>query len=331
MIGSTSMKAEFQRPSGSKVLGAFPAILSCGLLAASLLAASGCARKTAPGPAARAFDSPQQAAEALIAAAETFDQETLGAIFGPDGRDLFLTGEEVLDRQRAAAFAALARQKYSISVDPKTPEIATLIAGAEDWPLPVRIVKEHGKWSFDVASGRQEILYRRIGEDELNAIRICRGFVEAQHAYALEKHDGSEVNQYAQRIISTPGKQDGLAWRNADGTWGGPVGEGVARMIDQGYTSRSEPFHGYFFRVLKGQGPAAPLGELDFVIEGVMIGGFALVAAPAEYKVTGVMTFIVSHDGIVYQKDLGPGTLGLFEKMERYNPDETWTRTDDEQ
>lgn len=325
------MKAEFPHTSGSKVRGAFPAMVSCGLLAVSLLAASGCARKTAPGPAAKTFDSPQQAAEALIAAAETFDEAALGAIFGPDGRDLFLTGEAALDRQRAAAFAALARQKYSVSVDPKSPAIAILIAGEEDWPLPVRIVKKHGKWLFDAASGRQEILYRRIGENELNAIRVCRGYVEAQHAYALEKHDGSEVNQYAQRIISTPGKQDGLAWRNADGTWGGPVGESVARMIDQGYSRRTEPFHGYFFRVLKGQGPAAPLGEMDFMIHGVMIGGFALVAAPAEYQATGVMTFIVSHDGIVYQKDLGPDTLSLFEKMERYDPDGTWTRTDDEQ
>jgi hypothetical protein len=144
------------------------------------------------------------------------------------------------------------------------------------------------------------------------------------------KSDASGVNQYAQRIISTPGKQDGLAWRNPDGTWDGPVGEGIARIIEQGYTSRSEPFHGYFLKVLKGQGPAAPLGQLDFVIQGVMIGGFALAAAPAEYKVTGVMTFIVSHDGIVYQKDLGPGTLDAFKKMELYNPDKSWRPTDDQ-
>jgi hypothetical protein len=186
-------------------------------------------------------------------------------------------------------------------------------------------VADGGQWRFDAAAGRDEILRRRVGNNELDAIQICRGYVEAQKAYALVKHDGALVNQYAQRIISTPGKQDGLAWRTADGTWAGPVSEGIAQAIADGYTSRAQPFHGYYFKVLKGQGPAAPLGELDFVVQGAMIGGFALVAAPADYGVTGVMTFIVSHDGIVYQKDLGDRTLEAFQAMERYNPDSTWT------
>jgi hypothetical protein len=153
---------------------------------------------------------------------------------------------------------------------------------------------------------------------------VCRGYVEAQRAYALVKHDGARVNQYAQRVISTPGKQDGLAWRAADGTWRGPVGEGIARVIADGYTDRTQPFHGYYFKILKGQGPAAPFGEMDFMVKGAMIGGFALVAAPAQYLVTGVQTFIVSHNGIVYQKDLGERTLEQFRTMERYNPDSTW-------
>ena len=139
-----------------------------------------------------------------------------------------------------------------------------------------------------------------------------------------------EVNQYAQRIVSTPGKQDGLAWQNPDGTWGGPIGENIARAIEQGYTSSSEPYHGYFFKILKGQGPAAPLGEIDYVVKGVMIGGFALVAAPAEYNVTGVRTFIVSNDGVVYEKDLGPTTLEQFKKMQRFDPDKTWTVVPDQ-
>jgi hypothetical protein len=138
------------------------------------------------------------------------------------------------------------------------------------------------------------------------------------------------VNQYAQRIISTPGKQDGVAWQNPDGTWGGPVGEKIARAIEQGYTSGAEPYHGYLFKILKGQGPDAPLGEMDFVVEGVMIGGFALVAAPAEYGVTGVKTFIVNDDGVVYEKDFGPETLEEFQKMERFNPDKSWTPTPEE-
>jgi len=197
--------------------------------------------------------------------------------------------------------------------------------GNEDWPFPVPIVKVADKWHFDAKAGRQELLYRRIGSNELDAIEICHGYVEAQYEYAYQKREGYNVNQYAQRIISTPGKQDGLAWQNADGSWGGPVGEEIARAIEQGYSANPQPYHGYFFKVLKGQGPAAPFGEMDYVVEGVMIGGFALVAAPAEYGETGVKSFMVSQDGVVYQKDLGPSTLDEFIKMERFNPDEPWT------
>ena len=173
---------------------------------------------------------------------------------------------------------------------------------------------------FDSKAGRQELLFRRIGANELDAIRICRGYVEAQKEYAMQPRKLYEANQYAQRIVSTSGKQDGLAWQNPDGTWSGPIGENIARAIEQGYSSSAEPYHGYFFKILKGQGPAAPLGEMDFVVEGIMIGGFALVAAPAEYGVTGIRTFIVSQGGEVYEKDLGRTTLGEFNKMERFNP-----------
>ena len=202
---------------------------------------------------------------------------------------------------------------------------AFLLVGKEDWPFPVPLVKRGPKWFFDSKAGLQELIYRRIGANELDAIEICHGYVEAQQAYALQPREGYDVNQYAQRIVSTPGKQDGLAWQNADGAWGGPIGENIARAIQQGYTSNAEPYHGYFFKILKGQGPAAPLGQLDFVIKGVMIGGFALVATPAEYDVTGVRTFIVSQDGVVYENDLGPRTLDEFKKMERFNPDKTWS------
>jgi hypothetical protein len=145
----------------------------------------------------------------------------------------------------------------------------------------------------------------------------------------MKRTDGS-VNQYAQRIISTPGKQDGLAWQNPDGSWGGPIGEEIARIIQQGYDSKATPYHGYFFKILKGQGPSAPMGKMDYVIKGAMIGGFALVAAPAEYRVTGVKTFIVSNDGVVYEKDLGPGSLEQFKKMELFDPDKTWTPVEDD-
>ena len=206
-----------------------------------------------------------------------------------------------------------------------------LIVGNDNFPLPIPIVKQKGKWFFDTKVGREEILNRRVGENELNAIEICRGFVEAQHEYAEEKHDGSKVNQYAQHILSTPGKHDGLAWKNQDGTWEGPVGEEIAKALEEGYSAqRGQPYHGYYFKVLKGQGPAAPMGEMDFAVGGAMIGGFALAAAPAEYRVTGVQTFIVGPDGVVYQKDLGPDTLKTFQSMDRYNPDKTWKETDDD-
>lgn len=277
----------------------------------------------------RTFATPKDAAEAFIKAAESYDLPALNAILGPDGEDLVSSGDAVQDKTRAAAFATQAREKTDVTVDPKNPMQATLSVGDEDWPLPIPIVQRAGKWHFDTKAGREEILFRRIGAHELDAIQICRGYVEAQRQYALEKHDGAEVNQYAQRIISTPGKQDGLAWRNADGSLGGPIAESVAKALEQGYSNRSQPYHGYFFKILKGQGPAAPLGQMDFVVEGAMIGGFALAAAPANYRVTGVKTFIVSYEGTVYQKDLGANTLRIFQDMTLYNPDKTWTRTDD--
>ncbi len=245
-------------------------------------------------------------------------------ILGSDGLDLVVTADSVQDRNTsAAAFAAQARQQTRVVRDPKK-KTATLIVGPEDWPLPIPIVQMSGQWRFDTKAGRQEILYRRIGRNELDAIEVCRGYVEAQREYAYYKHDGATMNQYAQRIISTPGKQDGLAWRDADGTWQGPVGEGIAQAIAEGYTVGTSPTTGTTSRCLKGQGPAAPMGQMDFVVKGAMIGGFALVAAPAEYAVTGVKTFIVSHDGVVYQKDLGTQTLERFKTMARYNPDATW-------
>jgi hypothetical protein len=285
----------------------------------------------APTAGARGFATPQQAADVLIEAAEKFDVAALVQIFGPGGEGIVFSGEFAQDRQHAANFVAEAREKKSVSVDPKSGNRAFLLVGNEDWPFPVPIVKRGTLWSFDATAGRQELLYRRIGADELDAIAICHGYVEAQHDYALQKREGYDVNQYAQRIISTPGTQDGLAWQNSDGTWGGPIGDKIARAIEQGYTSRSEPYHGYFFKILKGQGSAAPLGEMDFVVKGVMIGGFALVAAPAEYGVTGVRTFIVSQDGVVYDKDFGPKTLDEFKKMERFNPNSSWTAVPEEE
>jgi len=283
-----------------------------------------------PSPGQRTFNTPQQAGDALIKAASNYDGSALREIFGPDGKDFVSSADPVRDKNQSEAFAAKAQERNAVVVDPENKDEATLSIGEEDWPFPVPIVKAGGKWFFDSKEGREEILFRRIGANELDAIQICLGFVEAQKEYASEIHDDSGVHQYAQRIVSTPGKRDGLVWKNDDGTLGGPIAEGIARAIEEGYSSTSSGYHGYYFKVLKGQGPAAPLGQLDYVIEGAMIGGFALAATPVEYRGTGVESFVVSYDGIVYQKDLGPDSLAIFKNMERYNPDDTWRPTDDQ-
>jgi hypothetical protein len=297
------------------------AALAC-LLVLPASAATRRASTAAGGP--RMFATPQEAARALIAAAAKNDIPTIQAIYGPQGRDLIESKEPARERERTAKFTALAQQKRRVVIDPRRRNRAILKVGNDNWPLPVPIVKRRGKWFFDAAAGRREILYRRIGENELDAISLCRGYVDAQYDYAYRKRAGFGVNQYAQRIIATPGKQDGLAWRNADGTWDGPVGENIARIIQQGYSKRTEPYHGYYFKVLKGQGPAAPMGRMNYVVKGIMIGGFALVASPAQYRVTGVKSFIVSNDGVVYQKDLGAKTLQAFQNMQLFNPDRSW-------
>jgi Protein of unknown function (DUF2950) len=311
----------------------FACILSAALAIA--LGAAWAAEPAAPAvpaasvkPAAvgqQTFQSAEKAGDALVDAAERFDVTSLIRIVGPQGEDLVLTGEYAQDRERAQEFAAQARMKKQIAQDPKSDARAYLLIGEEDWPFALPIVKRDGRWSFDAAAGRKELLYRRIGSNELDAIEICENYVEAQFDYAYRKHQGYTAPQYAQRVISSPGKQDGLAWQNPDGSWGGPIGEEIAHAIEQGYNLKADPYHGYFFKVLKAQGPAAPLGAMDFVVEGIMIGGFALVAAPAEYGETGLKTFMVSHTGVVYEKDLGPDSLAEFQKMERFNPDKSWT------
>jgi len=308
-------------------------IFAFGLLGLSLQGAS--EKKSYPvadsnSKKQKEFNSAKEAADTLIRAAEVFDVVALKEILGPDAANLISSADPVADKKRASDFAAKAKERTSLNVDPKNSKRTILSVGNDDFPLAIPIVQNKGKWIFDTKAGRDEILMRRIGANELDAIEICRGFVEAQHQYAQEKHDDSQVNQYAQKIISTSGKHDGLAWQNADGTWAGPIGENVAKAIAEGYSDKTQPYHGYFFKVLKRQGPAAPLGQMDFVVKGLMIGGFALAAAPAQYRVTGVKTFIVGSTGIVYQKDLGPDTLKKFVDLDRFNPDKTWKATNDE-
>ena len=321
------------RFSGQSTLRLLLLLVLVGLAAPSALAQSS-PDKTSSAPAktpAQSFDTPQQAVDALLQAVNDYDIPALTKIFGSDGKQFVSSADPVRDKNFGLEFAAQAKEKSSVSIDPANKARATVLVGDENWPFPVPLVQKNGKWSFDSKQGAIEIRNRRIGANELDAIQVCRGYVEAQEEYASELHDDSRVNQYAQKIFSTPGKHDGLYWQNADGTSGGPVSEPVAQAIQEGYSAGSgSGYHGYYFKILKGQGPAAPLGKLDYVIEGAMIGGFALVAVPVEYRVTGVKTFMVSYDGVVYEKDLGPNSLEIVKKMELYNPDKTWQATDDQ-
>ena len=278
----------------------------------------------------KGFASAEEAAKALIDAAEKFDPAAIKEILGPDSMDIIDTGEPYRDRELVREFGVLGRTKQNISYDPRTRARAFLAVGDDDWPFPLPIVKRGTKWYFDTAAGRQELLHRRIGSNEYDAMNICDKFVEAQFEYAKTKHDGARVNQYAQRIISSPGKQDGLAWQNADGSWGGHISDEMAKLLANIYTGEQAPFHGYYFKILKGQGAAAPGGAMDYVANGAMIGGFALIAYPSIYQVTGVKSFIVSHHGVIYEKDLGPQTALTVRSMELFDPDRTWRLIDEQ-
>jgi hypothetical protein len=287
-------------------------------------------QKVGPG-GPKTFASANDAATALVAAAANFDEAALKEILGPNSGDILYSGEPVRDKETAMAFGKMGLEKITLTPAPKNKRLMVFTVGNDNWPSPIPIVQKAGGWVFDIDAGRQELLYRRVGRNELEAIQICRGFVEAEHEYALAKHDGAPVNQYAQRIISSPGRQDGLAWRNAQGEPEGPIGEEVASAIARGYTDPTSPYKGYFFKILKSQGPSAPLGALDFVVKGYMIGGFALIAYPAQYRITGVKSFIVSHDGVVYEKDLGPKTADIARDIEVFDPDRTWVPVFDDQ
>jgi len=283
----------------------------------------------APASNQKTFSSPQEAANALINAAEKWDVQTLDQIFGPEAKDIIHSADPAADREIAQQFAEQGRKNLDISIDPTTKRRAVISVGETEWPFPVPLVKTGTTWSFDSKAGVNEIGIRRIGRNELDTIELLRGFVAAQDEYAETRHAGQQVNQYAQKVISTPGTQDGLAWKNPDGSWGGPSGENVARAIAKGYAT-GQPYHGYYFKLLKGQGPDAPLGQMDYVVNGAMIGGFAILAFPAQYRNTGVMSFMVSNDGVVYQKDLGPNTTDVAKSIDRFNPDKTWTPVEEQ-
>ncbi|MGA2116747.1 MAG: DUF2950 domain-containing protein [Bryobacteraceae bacterium] len=270
------------------------------------------------------FATPQEAVQATIDAAERNDTAALLRIFGPAGKDIVESGDAAQDKDSRAEFARSAHEKLQLDEDPLTPDRATFTVGEQEWPFPVPLIRRDGRWLLGSASGKLEILARRIGRNELNAMEVCRGYVEAQMDYASESRDGDGVLKYAQRIAGTPGKQDGLYLDGAPETLVSRAFAEAAAANQSAGGKKPEPFHGYYYRVLKSQGPDAAGGAFDYVVSGKMIGGFALVAWPAEYGVSGVKTLLINHDGVVYEKDLGAGTAIEARQMTRFNPDKSW-------
>ena len=272
---------------------------------------------------AQTFATPQEAAQALVNATSRNDTAALLKIFGPAGKDIAESGDAAEDKAGREHFAELAHAKMQVTPLPGNPNQATVVVGAEDWPLPVPLVHKNGRWYFDSARGRVEVLARRVGRNEMTAIEVCRGYVEAQMSYATHDRDGDGILQYAQKIVSTPGKKDGLYWEGeSDPLVPKGFADAAAALLAEG--KKPLPYHGYYFRVLKSQGPDAPGGALNYVVKDKMIGGFALIAYPSDYAVSGIKTFLVSHRGVVYEKDLGASTGTLARQTTRFNPDKTW-------
>jgi hypothetical protein len=284
---------------------------------------------TSVAMAQQTFKTPEEAATALVNAAKSGDSKSIVTVLGPDGEDIVSSGDEVADAATRAKFNAAYDAKHTIATEGDSK--AVMVVGPDDFPLPIPLVRKDGLWRFDTAAGREEILFRRIGENELDAIQSALAYVDAQDEYAENDRTGAGVNTYAQRIISQPGKKDGLYWPTSQGEEASPLGELIAEATKQGYRvgGGRTPFHGYYFKILTKQGAAAAGGELEYIVNGKMIGGFALVAYPAEYRNSGVMTFIVNHAGTVFQKDLGPNTAQVAERMTAFNPDKTWRAVTD--
>ena len=281
-------------------------------------------------PSQRLFSSPQEAVKALHEAVSAKDNTALDRIFGPSGKDL-RSGDEVQEAIEFAEFAKYLAEKSDIMKENDSKVI--LHIGNENWPFPVPIVKYNDKWFFDTEEGKEEILNRRIGEDELTAILVCRAYVKAQREYVLKDWDGDGIFAYAQKLRSDHGKRNGLFWRSALGQEMSPLGELVARAWHEGYKKNRKafkedepsPFHGYYFKILTAQGKNVPGGGYNYIANGNMVGGFAMVAFPSNWGKSGVMTFVVNQQGKVYEKNFGQDTAKIAQKMKLYNPDKTWT------
>ena len=276
----------------------------------------------------RTFASPEEAVKAFVEALKSNDVKALEAILGPGSRDLLSSGDPVADEAERERFLSRYGEKNRLEV---TEAKANLNIGNDDWPFAVPLVKKEGLWYFDTKEGREEILARRIGQNELSAIQFCLAYVDAQREYALKDRDADGLLEYAQKFGSDKGKKNGLYWEVKQGEEQSPLGPLAAVAQKQGYTTKREkpqPYLGYYYRILTGQGKNAPGGAYDYLVKGNMIGGFALVAYPAKYGSSGVMTFIVNHDGVVYQKDLGRNTEKTAQAMKLFNPDGTWKKVE---
>ena len=277
----------------------------------------------------KTFASPEEAVKALVDAATAGNQEELMAIFGPAGREVLSSGDAVDDKAIREQFLKAYEVKHALIREGDAK--AVLQIGTEDWPFPIPLVKKNQQWVFDTKKGKEEMNYRRIGRNELSTIQACLAYVDAQREYAAKDRDGDGLFEYAQKFWSTPGKKDGLYWEAKPGEEESPLGDFAARATGEGYKKTSNkpvPYHGYFFRILKAQGRNAPGGAYDYIVNGRMIGGFGMIAHPANYGVSGVMTFVVNHDGIVYEKNLGKDTTKIARAMKLFNPDKTWKKVE---
>jgi hypothetical protein len=276
----------------------------------------------------KSFDSPEAAVEALVKALRDNSEKELLAIFGPGSESLISSGDKVDDRERREEFVQLYGEKNRLEAAEDKKFIVRV--GSKDWPFPIPIVKTGETWRFDTKQGKEEIINRRVGENELEAIQTCLAIVDAQREYAAMDRDDNGLLEYAQKFVSTKGKRDGLYWEVKPGEKPSPLGPLAAKAQSEGYSKREKPapYNGYFYRILKAQGQSAHGGAYSYLVKGKMIGGFAIVAYPATYAVSGVKTFIVNHDGVVYQKDLGSRTASLAKSMKTFNPDKTWEKVD---
>jgi Protein of unknown function (DUF2950) len=295
------------------------------LACAALVTLVSCSR-TAPSPSYRTFATPEDAVRALIEAAKAKNLDEVIAIFGPEGKALIDSSDPATARRNREVFTVAVAERWHLEDLGNGGKV--LVIGNEEWPFPVPLVKDGSGWRFDTAAGKEEVLARRIGRNELAAVRICRTYVAAQRIYAVRGHDGGPAGLYARTLRSDPDRQNGLYWPAARGEKRSPLGDLVAQAGGEGAAAgqrdKAAPFHGYYFKILTAQGPAASGGAKDYVVNGEMSGGFALVAWPAQYDATGIMTFIVNQDGTVREKDLGPETDAAARAMTLYNPDPSW-------